>query len=133
MGLMVDTNVLIDSERAGVTIDFALQPLEQLHINTVIASELLTGVFRAVSEERRDQRLAFVESVFNSAIVYAFTLEIARLHAELQAYLKKKGTPIGAHDLIIAATALYYGHSLLTDNVRDFSRVPNLHVIPFVS
>jgi tRNA(fMet)-specific endonuclease VapC len=45
--------------------------------------------------------------------------------------LIRQGQVIGAHDLIIAATARYHGTSLLTDNVADFWRVPGLNVIPF--
>ena len=39
---------------------------------------------------------------------------------------------IGAHDLIIAATAISHDFSLLTDNIREFSRIPELRVIPFL-
>jgi len=38
---------------------------------------------------------------------------------------------IGAHDMIIAATALYRGMALLSDNLQEFARVPNLRTIPF--
>jgi len=47
--------------------------------------------------------------------------------------LAKRGQMIGAHDLIIAATARYHDLSVLTDNVQEFSRVPGLRVIPFTT
>ena len=58
---------------------------------------------------------------------------VLRIHTELYAALAKKGQLIGAHDLIIAATARWHNLSLLTDNVNEFSRVPGLRVIPFTS
>ena len=50
------------------------------------------------------------------------------LHAELA----KKGQMIGAHDLIIAATAAQHNLPVLTENIDELSRVPGLQVIPFV-
>ena len=47
--------------------------------------------------------------------------------------LMGQGQLIGAHDLIIAATALHHGLTLLTDNVAEFHRVPALNVIEFTS
>jgi predicted nucleic acid-binding protein len=56
----------------------------------------------------------------------------ARVHAAIHAELASKGQLIGAHDLIIAATARHHDLSILTDNVDEFSRVTGLRVIPFV-
>ena len=93
------------------------------------ASELLIGVSRANTEARRLKRSAFVETIINEIPIIDFTLEAARLHAEIYAYLAEKRQLIGAHDLIIAATALVHGHGLLTNNYQEFSRVPGLNVI----
>jgi predicted nucleic acid-binding protein len=51
------------------------------------------------------------------------------LHAQLGAQLAAVGQAIGAHDLIIAATAVAHGYRLLTDNLRHFQRIPGLVVI----
>lgn len=58
-------------------------------------------------------------------------LAVARIHAELAARLKQKGTPIGYHDLWIAATALRYGYAVMTTNVSEFSRIADLELIHF--
>jgi predicted nucleic acid-binding protein len=132
MGLMIDTNVLISFEKSGNPIDFSSwEKEEKVYISAVIASELLMGVHRANTEERRQRRSAFVEAVISGVGVLDFNLAAARIHAEIHAELAKKGQMIGAHDLIIAATARCHHLSLLTDNVEEFSRVPGLHVIPF--
>ena len=131
MGLVLDTCVLISAERQGkiTCFDEWQNSEEEVYISVVTASELLTGVFRANTEARRLKRSAFVETIINEIPIIDFTLEVARLHAEIYAYLAERGQLIGAHDLIIAATALAQGHGLLTGNYQEFSRVPGLNVI----
>lgn len=132
MGLIVDTNVFILFERRGEPIDLShWAPSEEVFISVVTVSELLMGVHRADSEARRNRRSAFVEAIISGISILDFTTEVARVHAEISADLSKQGQLIGAHDLIIAATALHQALSLLTDNVNEFSRVPGLHVIAF--
>src|SRR5579859_7510243 len=132
MGLMVDTNVFIRLEKSGNAIDLSRweQP-ERVYVSVVTISELLMGVHRANTEERRQRRSVFVEAVISRVGVLDFTIGSARVHAELYAELAKKGQMIGAHDLIIAATARHHDLSILTENVDEFSRVPGLGVIPF--
>lgn len=132
MGLIVDTNVFISFERRGDVIDLlSFGPSEDIFISVVTVSELLMGVHRADTKTRRDRRSEFVEGILAGVRVLDFTVEIARVHAEIYAGLAKTGQLIGAHDLIIAATANYHGYSLLTDNADEFSRVPGLRVIRF--
>lgn len=133
MGLMVDTNVFIRFEKSGKPIDFSSwESSQKVYISAVIVSELLMGVHRANTEERRQRRSAFVEAVISGVGVLDFTVPAARVHAEIYAELAKTGQMIGAHDLIIAATARCHDLTVLTDNVQEFSRVPGLRVIPFV-
>jgi predicted nucleic acid-binding protein len=132
MGLMVDTNVFIRFEKSGESVDLSpWEPSERVYISVVTVSELLMGVHRADTEERRQRRSAFVEAILAGVGVLDFTIGCARVHAEIYADLAKKGQLIGAHDLMIAATARHHGLSILTDNVDEFSRVPGLRVIPF--
>ena len=133
MGMMVDTNVFVHFERSGKVIDLSpWSDLEGVYVSVVTVSELLVGVHRANTENRKQQRSLIIESVIAEFDVLDFTLDCARLHAEIYAELAKSGRMIGAHDLIIAATARLHGFSILTDNVAEFSRVPGLRVIPFV-
>jgi predicted nucleic acid-binding protein len=133
VGLIVDTNVFISFERRGKPIDLSpWEPAAEFFISVVTVSELLMGVHRADTEGRRQRRFAFVEAVIGGVGVLDFTTEIARVHAEIYADLAKRGQLIGAHDQIIAATTRYYQMSVLTDNVAEFSGVPDLRVISFV-
>jgi tRNA(fMet)-specific endonuclease VapC len=102
MGMMVDTNVFISFEKSGKAID--LSPWgssDRVYISVVTVSELLIGVHRANTEERRQRRSAFVEAVISGIGVLDFTINCARMHAEIYAELAKKGQRIGAHDLIL--------------------------------
>ena len=104
---------------------------DNVFLSVVTVSELLMGVHRADSETRRKRRSEFVEAVLARVSVLDFTTAVARRHAGLYAELARQGKLIGAHDMIIAATALHHRLSLLTDNVAEFSRVPDLSVVRF--
>jgi tRNA(fMet)-specific endonuclease VapC len=132
MALMVDASVFIHFERRGLPIDLSVHgPSEGVFISVVTVSELLMGVHRADSEARRKRRSEFVEAILAGVSVLDFTIAVARRHAQVYADLSKQGRLIGAHDMIIAATALHHDLALLTDNVEEFSRVAGLSVIPF--
>lgn len=134
MGLMVDTNVFIRFEKHGKASDFsAWDPSQSVFVSVVTVAELLMGVHRADTPQRRERRSAFVEAVISGVGVLEFTLPVARIHAEIGAHLAQVGQMIGAHDLIIAATAKYHDLSLLTDNAQEFSRVAGLRVFPFAA
>jgi tRNA(fMet)-specific endonuclease VapC len=133
VGLMVDTNVFILFEKRREEIDLSpWEKSERVYISVLTVSELLMGVHRADTQERRQRRLNFVESVISGIHMLDFTIGSARVHAEIYADLATRGQMIGAHDMIIAATARHHDLSILTDNVDEFSRVPGLRVIPFV-
>jgi len=132
VGLMVDADVFIRYERRGIPVDLSVwEPSEGVFISVVTVSELLMGVHRADSEARRKRRSEFVEAILAGVSVLDFTIAVARRHAQVYAELSQQGRLIGAHDMIIAATALHHNLSLLTDNVEEFSRVAGLRVIPF--
>ena len=134
MGLMVDTNVFIALERRGDPVDLSRwDPTEGIFISAVTVSELLMGVHRADNETRRDRRSEFVEAIVQGVSVLDFTTDIARRHAEIHAHLMSEGQLIGAHDLMIAATAFHHDLTLLTDNVGEFRRIADLEVIEFTS
>ena len=132
--MIVDSNVFIELERRGDQVDFSIwDPSEDVFISVVTVSELLMGVHRADNEARRNRRSAFVEPIIEGISVLDFTTDVARTHARLHALLVGQGQLIGAHDLIIAATALHHDLTLLTDHAREFHRVPDLKVVEFTS
>ena len=126
--MILDTSVLIGGERGAIRLEALLLAFgdEQVRIAAVTASELLHGCHRATDPAIRARRLAFVDAVLGTIPVIPFGLADARRHAELWAHLASAGTMIGAHDLLIGATALAHGHRLATLNRREFSQVPGL-------
>lgn len=82
MGLMVDTNVFIRFEKSGQPIDLsAWDASTSVFISAVNVSELLIGVHRANTEERRRRRSLFVEAVISNVPILEFDLTCARIHA----------------------------------------------------
>jgi tRNA(fMet)-specific endonuclease VapC len=130
MAQLVDSSVFITLERRGLRLGALAQaaPGELTAIAGITASELLVGVHRADSPARRLHREAFVEAILENVAVLRFDLHVARVHSGLWAQLAAAGQLVGAHDLLIASTALAHGHSVLTENLRDFQRVPGLAV-----
>jgi len=78
---------------------------ESLFISSITLSELWHGCHRATGSVLRN-RLKFVKEVEAIIPVLGFAVKEALVHAEISARLAEKGQPIGAHDLVIAATAL---------------------------
>lgn len=101
--------------------------MEPVYIAAVTASELLHGVHRA-GEVYRRQRQDFVEAVLRDTPILTFDLICARNHAKLWADLEIEGRRIGAHDMLIAATCLAFGHRLATLNEGEFERVEGLEL-----
>ena len=134
MAVIIDTSVFIHAERHRTGIDMSRwRDRGSQLLCAITVSELLVGVHRANTEARREARRLFVERILSSIPVLDFTAVVARTHAEVNANLKQLGTPIGLHDLLIAATARFHGLSVLTCNVAEFSRVPGLEVLGYES
>lgn len=129
MAVLIDTSVLIHAERRESPLNEAIGKRDRA-ISVITASELLHGVHRAPSGAARARRAAFVEHLLSAIEPLPITIAVARAHAEVWATLEGKGTPIGAHDLWIAATALSHGMDVATTNARDFKRIPGLSVVP---
>ena len=131
MGLILDTDVLIRGEKQGVEIDFTRWAKHgEAYMSAITCSELLIGVHRADTPARRARRSAYVETLLARVPILSFDATVARTHAQLLGALPRNVT-LGAHDLIIGATALAHGFALLTANVTDFDRMPGVVVVPF--
>ena len=85
---------------------------------------------RASTAQRKAQRGAFVENQLSIIPVLDFSMPVVRTHARLVAALSKNVTA-GAHDAMIAATAIHHGYALLTRNVADFKIFAGLKVEAF--
>jgi len=121
----VDTTELISAEQSGLSLDSLVDDDDDVAIAAITAAELLVGVALA-DRKHRDGRTRFVESVLGNIYVEEYSLEVARAHALLLAYVRRTGTPRGAHDLIIAATSVAANRILVTANEDHFADLPGL-------
>ena len=132
MGILIDTDVWVLAEKSGASLGLARWvDYGGAYMCAVTASELLVGVERANTAPRRARRGAFVENLLATIPVLEFSLPIARTHARMIAALPKNVTA-GAHDAMIAATAIHYGYGLLTTNVADFKIFQGVNLEAFV-
>lgn len=128
MGIIIDSSVLIAIERGKLDREEFLRRYagEAVSLSIITASELLHGVHRATTPELRERRSQFVEQLLGSFILLPVDLAVARKHAELSATLGAAGKPVGAHDLLIAATAVARGDRVVSRDARSFPIIPGL-------
>jgi predicted nucleic acid-binding protein len=93
MGIIFDTSAIIAVERGHESLDALIAGREEeaFGISAVTAAELLHGVDRADTEERKLRRQAFVEKVIESFPVFPFDLMVARIYARIWAAIARKG------------------------------------------
>ncbi|MBU1358381.1 MAG: type II toxin-antitoxin system VapC family toxin [Gammaproteobacteria bacterium] len=100
------------------------RPQSRLCTSIVVTSELRYGVARRASRKLANR----VEAVLSDLEVLALDEPADRHYGRLRSELEAAGTPIGPNDLFIAAQALTFDLTLVTDNVREFERVARLQV-----
>ncbi len=102
----------------------ALRPAD-LGVPAIVEYELRYGLMR-LPQEAAAPRLAALAQLLRPMQLLPFNSECAAHAARIRVALEAAGTPIGPHDTLIAATALAHQATIVTRNVREFSRVPGL-------
>jgi tRNA(fMet)-specific endonuclease VapC len=125
--LILDTTILVAAERERLPLDELIDDEDDLAIAAVTAAELLVGVELA-DARRRKNRAAFVEKVLALVPVEVYDLGVARAHAGLLAHTHRSGSARGAHDLLIAATALDRERAIVTADAAGFSDLPGVSI-----
>lgn len=130
MACLIDASVLIEHERRRIDFEARVRGREdeEFMLSVVTVSELLHGIHRAREPVTRARGSAFVEATIDRFPLLPVDLPTARAHASVWSDLAAAGTPIGAHDLWLAAAAIAHGLTLVTANVREFERVQGLDV-----
>jgi len=128
MKVMLDTNMciyLIKQRSQEALQKFRFFPVGDIGISAITLAELEYGVAKSAQPKRnRDALEAFVSPV----VVAPFDKQATEVYGRIRAALEKRGRPIGAMDLLIAAHALSLGVRLVTHNEGEFRRVPGLRV-----
>lgn len=115
------------AERRQQVLDELIADEDDVVVAAITAAELLAGVELA-DERRQDSRQRYVETILSSVPVENYDLEVARAHALLLAHVHRTGRPRGAHDLLIAATALARSRMVVTTDRGGFSNLPGVRV-----
>lgn len=127
MRFMLDTNIciyLIKNDPPKVIARLKRHDLGEVGVSSISAAELAYGVAKSGSERNR----AALEKFLLPLEIAPFNEQAAWSYGDLRAILERAGTPIGPLDMQIAAHALSVGCTLVTNNVREFARVPRLQV-----
>jgi tRNA(fMet)-specific endonuclease VapC len=127
---MLDTNILSDIVRnprgvaAAHVRQIEIKANALLSTSIVVAAESKFGALKKGSKTLSQQ----IDELFKTIEVLPLPVEVDQAYANLRVDLEKRGLPIGANDMLIAAHALATGSILVTDNVREFTRVKGLTV-----
>ncbi len=129
MKLLLDTNIciyIIKQQPVAVLKRFLEYQIGDIGISAVTLSELRHGV--AKSSHREKNARALDEFIIPLELV-SYDEPAAHVYGDIRATLEKAGTPIGSMDMLIAAKAVSLDIPLVTNNTREFLRVPSLKVI----
>lgn len=125
---LLDSNILIDFSRGKLkgAYDLMRQSDASLFkVPSVVKAELLLG---AEKSENPEQMRFRVESLLLPFEIVPFDDRCAPFYAKTRAALESQGMTIGANDYLIAAIALAHSAVLVTNNVKEFQRVPGLSI-----
>jgi tRNA(fMet)-specific endonuclease VapC len=129
---MLDTNIVIYTikNRPEEVREAFKQYDGQMCISTVTVGELIFGAERSNQAEKN---MEILEGMFARLDVLAFDTQAAAHFGQLRAELYSKGKPIGPYDMMIAGHARAMGLIMITNNLREFQRVPGLRVENWVN
>jgi len=123
--ILLDTNIcihVINAKPPAVLERFRKYRMGEIGLCSVVAAELAYGVAKSGSTRNREALEMFLAPL----IILPFDVAALWAYGDLRAELERKGTPIGALDTMIAAHALSHKSILVTNNSREFARVPGL-------
>jgi tRNA(fMet)-specific endonuclease VapC len=128
---MLDTNIVIYviKRRPVELLQVFNRHAGQMCMSSITLAELLHGVEKSSMPE---QNLLKVEDFVSRLEVLAYGTKAASHYGEIRADLERKGTPIGVNDLHIAGHTRSEGLTLVSNNVREFSRVQSLRLVNWV-
>lgn len=136
MGLILDSSVIIVAERRGDTVEKLIEQVvraagdQDAALSSVGLTELIHGIYRAQTPEIRLRRQSFIAELLRDLTVYPYTKETALLAGKVDGEQQARGVTVPFADLLIGATALSLGFSVLTVNLRHFRLIPGLEILP---
>lgn len=128
MKYLLDTNICIHIIRRKppkVFGRFREHRVGDIGISAITYSELEYGVANSGHPEQNEIALAEFVAPLE---IFDFQKEVAPLYGRIRAHLSREGRPIGPLDLLIAAHAAFLGCVLVTNNTREYSRIPDVKI-----
>ena len=128
MNYLLDTNIcvlLIRQKSQQVLSKLTSHSIVDIGVSAMTVAELQYGVQK--SSQSIQNQYALDQFLLPLTII-PFDADDALIYGQVRARLEAQGLPIGAIDTLIAAQAVHYNLILVTNNVREFARVPNLVV-----
>jgi tRNA(fMet)-specific endonuclease VapC len=126
--LLLDTTFLIDAERRDASLDDLIADDDDVAIAAVTFAELIVGA-QLGAPRQRARRQSYVDAIAESLSILPYDERVAARHASLLVAVRRAGRPRGAHDLIIAATALAARRTVVTADRRAFDDLPGVVAI----
>lgn len=128
MRFLLDTDVCVDVLRGREEVVERLRKVsrDDCFLSAVTSYELQVGALKCADPERELGKLASLSAVLG---VLGWDEGAAVAAAKVRATLESEGTGIGPYDTLIAGQALQLGVTLVTNNLGEFSRVPDLEVV----
>ena len=130
--ILLDTNIciyIINAKPPAVLERFRQYRMGDIGLCSVVAAELAFGVAKSASARNRQALEMFLAPL----IILPFDTAAVWVYGDLRANLERRGTPIGSLDTMIAAHALSQQALLITNNIREFSKVPDLQLDNWVA
>ncbi len=135
MGLILDSSIIIAAERRGDTVETLIEQVvhaagdQDAALSSVGLTELVHGIYRSQTPDLRLRRQSFIGELLRDLTVYPYTKEAAMLAGRINGEQQAQGVTLPFADLLIGATALSLGFSVLTINLRHFRLIPDLQIV----
>ena len=130
--ILLDTNIciyLINMKPPAVLARFRQYRMGEIGLCSMVAAELALGVAKSQSARNRQALEMFLAPL----TILPFDAATVWIYGNLRADLERRGTPIGSFDTLIAAHALSQQALLVTNNTREFAKVPGLQLDNWVA
>ena len=128
MNYLLDTNIcvlLIRQKSPQVLARLTRHSITDIGVSAITVAELQYGVQKSSHVARNQQAL---EQFLLPLAIVPFSADDAAAYGQIRAHLEVQGTTSGSLDLLIAAQAVHYHLTLVTNNMREFIRVPGLAI-----
>lgn len=128
MEYLLDTNIciyIIKKKPENVFRKFRDIPFGSVGISSITLAELQYGVMKSSNPAKNQEAL---ERFITPLQIFEFGFNQTKVYGKIRAELERRGTPIGPLDILIASHAVSLNLTLVTNNMREFKRIPDLQL-----